>query len=67
MSEAERPKLFNRERKGRLVKGGGGEERKDDRRKEEGRHIKSQEPTYLPPALPNPRISKEELLAIVIG
>lgn len=48
------------------MKGGGKEERKD-RRKGEGRHIKSQEPSYLPPALPNPRISKEELLAIVIG
>lgn len=44
--------------------GGGGEGRKGKRK--EKRHIKSKEPNYLSPGLPNPRILKEALLAIVI-
>lgn len=44
-----------------------GKEGKKEGKKEGGRHIKSKEPSHLSLVLLNPRISKEELLAIVIG
>lgn len=47
------------------MKGGEREGRKGKR--EEGRHRESKEPSYLSLGLPNPRILKEALLAIVIG